>query len=43
MPPTVLPSPAAVRVYVAAEPSAIGYVPISEVDETCRTLLVLGR
>ena len=42
-PPTVLPSPAAVRVYVAAEPAAIGYVPASEVDDTCRTLLVLGR
>ena len=42
-PPAVLPSPAAVRAYVAAEPSAIGYVPASEVDETCRTLLVLGR
>ena len=42
-PPTVLPSAAAVRVYVAAEPSAIGYVPTSEVDGTCRTLLVLGR
>ena len=42
-PPTVLPSAAAVRAYVAAEPAAIGYVPMAEVDETSRTLLVLGR
>ena len=42
-PPTVLPSPAAVRAYLAAEPAAIGYVPVSEADGTCRTLLLLGR
>ena len=42
-PPTVLPSASAMRVYLAAEPSAIGYLPASEVDATCRTLLVLGR
>jgi hypothetical protein len=42
-PPAVLPSPAAIRAYLAAEPAAIGYVPVSEVDDTCRTLLVLGR
>ena len=36
-------SAAAMRVYLAAEPSAIGYLPASEVDATCRTLLVLGR
>ena len=43
VPPTVLPSPAAIRAYLTAEPAAIGYVPTSEVDGTCRTLLVLGR
>ncbi len=42
-PPTVLSSPAAVRAYLAVEPGAIGYVPVSEVDDTCRTLLLLGR
>jgi hypothetical protein len=42
-PPTVLPSPAAIRAYLAAEPAAVGYVPLGDVDETCRTLLVLGR
>jgi len=42
-PPTVLPSPAAIRAYLAVEPAAIGYLPAAEVDETCRTLLVLGR
>lgn len=40
-PPTVLTSPAAVRAYLAVEPAAIGYVPVAEVDDTCRTLLVL--
>ena len=42
-PPTVLPSPAAIRAYLAAEPAAVGYVPIGDVDETCRTVFVLGR
>ena len=42
-PPIVLPSPAAVRAYVAVEPGAIGYVPLTDVDGTCRTLLVLNR
>jgi len=42
-PPTVLPSTAAIRAYLAVEPAAIGYVPLGEVDERCRTLLVLGR
>jgi hypothetical protein len=42
-PPTVLQSPAAIRGYLEAEPGAIAYVPVGEVDETCRTLLVLGR
>ena|SRR2546422_11558901 len=42
-PPTVLSSPAAIRAYLAVEPAAIGYVPAADVDETCRTLLVLGR
>ena len=42
-PPTVLPSPAAIRAYLAAEPAAVGYVPLGDVDETCRTVLVLGR
>ena len=43
MPPTVLSSPSAVRAYLAVEPAAIGYLPLSEVDDTCRTLLVVGR
>ena len=42
-PPTVLPSPAAIRRYLAVEPRAIAYVPLEEVGETCRTLLVLER
>ena len=42
-PPTVLPSPAAIRAYLAVEPAAIGYLPAAEVDDTCRTLLVLDR
>ena len=40
-PPTVLRSPSAVRAYVAAEPDAIAYLPLSDVDDTCRVLLVL--
>ena len=42
-PPTVLSSPAAIRAYLAVEPAAIAYVPVGDVDDTCRTLLVLGR
>ena len=42
-PPAVLQSPAAIRAYLEVEPGAIAYVPLSEVDDTCRTLLVLGR
>jgi hypothetical protein len=42
-PPLVLKTPRAVCAYVAAEGSAIGYVPVDEVDrESCRVLLVLG-
>jgi len=40
-PPTVLSSPSAVRAYLAVEPAAIGYLPVAEVDDTCRLLLVL--
>jgi hypothetical protein len=41
-PPMVLPSPAAIRAYLAAEPGAIAYVPVEEAGESCRILLVLG-
>jgi hypothetical protein len=41
MPPAVLPSPAAIRAYLAAEPGAIAYLPADEVDATCRPLLWL--
>jgi hypothetical protein len=40
-PPIVLSSAAAVRAYVAAEPAAVAYLPVAEVDETCRVLLTL--
>jgi hypothetical protein len=40
-PPVVLPSPAAIRAYLANEPGAIAYLPVSEVDDTCRKLLEL--
>jgi len=40
-PPLVLPSPAAIRAYLAVEPAAIAYVPIEEAQDTDRTLLVL--
>jgi hypothetical protein len=41
-PPLVLKTPRAVCAYVAAESSAIGYVPADDVDrESCRVLLVL--
>ena len=42
-PPIVLPSAAAVRAYVAAEPAAVGYLPVAEVDATCRVLLRMQR
>lgn len=42
-PPLVLHSPQAIRSYLAVEPAAIAYVPVEEVDGTCRTLLVLER
>jgi hypothetical protein len=43
-PPIVVPSAAAVRAYLAAEPAAIGYLPAAAVDDTCRVLLTLpGR
>lgn len=41
-PPVVLSSPAAVRAYLRAEPAAIGYLPRSEVDDSCRILLTLA-
>jgi hypothetical protein len=42
-PPLVLKTPRAVCAYVAAEDSAIGYVPADDVDrESCRVLLLLG-
>jgi len=40
-PPIVLHSVAAVRAYVAAEPAAVAYLPVTEVDGTCRVLLTL--
>ncbi len=43
MPPATLPSTAAVRAYLKVEPAAIAYLPLAEVDDTCRTVLVLGR
>jgi hypothetical protein len=42
-PPVVLPSAAAVRAYVAAEPAAVGYLPVAEVDDSCRVLLRLPQ
>lgn len=41
MPPQVLSSPAAIRGFLAAEPGAIAYIPLADVDQTCRTLLIL--
>jgi len=41
MPPAVLPSAAAIRAYINAEPGAIAYLASDDVDETCRTLLWL--
>lgn len=40
-PPLALPSPAAVRAYLQSERAAIGYLPRSEVDDSCRVLLTL--
>jgi hypothetical protein len=40
-PPAVVPSAAAVRAYVAAEPAAIAYLPLEDVDGTCRVVLTL--
>jgi len=40
-PPQVLPSAAAIRRFLEVEPGAIAYVPIAEVGDGCRTLLVL--
>jgi hypothetical protein len=40
-PPPVLPSAAAVRAYVATEPGAVAYLPVDEVDASCRVLLRL--
>lgn len=42
LPPTTLASTEAVRRYVASEPNAIGYLPVSEVDESVRVILHLG-
>jgi hypothetical protein len=39
LPPATLASTAAVVRYVAAEPNAIGYVPLSEVDDSVTVLL----
>ena len=41
MPPAVLPSPAAIRAYLNAQPGAIAYLSAEDVDETCRALLWL--
>jgi hypothetical protein len=41
MPPAVLPSAAAIRAYLNAEPGSIAYLAEEDVDETCRPLLWL--
>jgi ABC-type phosphate transport system substrate-binding protein len=41
LPPTTLASTEAVRRYVASDPNAIGYVPVSEVDGSVRAVLHL--
>src|SRR5262245_30609446 len=41
MPPATLASTEAVRRYVASDPNAIGYVPVSEVDGSVRIILHL--
>ena len=43
VPPMVVPSPAAVRAYLAAEADAIAYLPLSEVDDTCRVVFLLEQ
>ena len=40
-PPVVLHSGASVCEYVAAEPNAIGYLPLNEASESCRVILTL--
>lgn len=40
-PPAVLPTPTAVRAYIADEPNAIGYVPADEAGTECRVVMVL--
>lgn len=40
-PPAVLTSPAAIRTYLTVESAAIAYLPATEVDASCRVLLVL--
>lgn len=42
-PPTVLPSAAAVRAYLATEPGAVAYLPLGDVDDTCRVLTTLDQ
>ena len=41
VPPQVLQSSAAIRGFLAAEPGAIAYMSVGDVDDSCRTLLVL--
>ena len=41
MPPAVLPSAAAIRAYLNAEPGSIAYLPEEDVDESCRRLMWL--
>jgi len=41
LPPATLASTEAVRRYVASDPNAIGYVPVSEVDGSVRVILQL--
>ena len=41
LPPATLASTEAVRRYVASDPNAIGYVPVSEVDSSVRVILHL--
>jgi len=42
-PPIVLASATAVCAYVGAEPAAIGYLPVKDLDPTCRVLLTLRQ
>jgi len=42
-PPLVLPSAAAIIAYLAKEPTAIAYLPLSQVTEDSRVLLVLSE